>query len=95
MRGLVLTLRNWYVLILLARVIIDYVMAFNRQWRPHGIVLILVDLVLRLTDPPLRLLRKIVPPLRIGGAAIDFSFIVLMVVLQFLVVPILLSILPA
>lgn len=66
-----------YVWVLIARIIIDYVMMFSRTWRPQGPVLLLVDVVFRLTDPPLHFLRRFIPPLRIGSVALDLSFLAL------------------
>lgn len=66
-----------YFLILLVRVVLDWVQVFARQWRPRGPVLVLANLVYALTDPPLRLIRQRVPMARLGGVGIDLSFLVL------------------
>ena len=66
-----------YFLILLVRVVLDWVQVFARQWRPRGLVLVLANLVYALTDPPLRLIRRSVPMARLGGVGIDLSFLVL------------------
>lgn len=73
-----LSLALWlYLLVLLGRIIIDWVQVFARDWRPRGVVLVLCELVYTLTDPPLKLLRRFIPPLRLGRVQIDLSFIVL------------------
>ncbi|MBD9699715.1 YggT family protein [Flavimobilis sp. GY10621] len=78
---LVLTLLRlvlWlYLLVLLGRVVIDWIQVFARDWRPRGAVLVLCELIFTLTDPPLKLLRRFIPPLRLGRVQIDLSFIVL------------------
>ena len=66
-----------YLLVLFARVIVDWVRLFARDWVPRGIVLVLVEFLYTVTDPPLRLLRRFIPPLRIGGIALDLAFLVL------------------
>ncbi len=66
-----------YFLILLVRVVLDWVQVFARQWRPRGLILVLANLVYALTDPPLRLIRRRVPMARLGGVGIDLSFLVL------------------
>ena len=66
-----------YFLVLLVRVVLDWVQVFARQWRPQGLVLVLANLVYALTDPPLRLIRQKVPMARLGGVGIDLSFLVL------------------
>ena len=66
-----------YFLVLLVRVVLDWIQVFARQWRPQGIVLVLANLVYALTDPPLRVIRQRVPMARLGGVGIDLSFLVL------------------
>lgn len=63
-----------YVFVLLARLIIDWIPFFNREWRPKGAGLIAAELVYTVTDPPIRLFRRFIPPLRVGAIAIDFGF---------------------
>ena len=52
---------------------------FSRNWRPKGPVLLLAEASYSLTDKPLRSVRRVIPPLRLGGAAIDFGWAILMV----------------
>ena len=94
LRNAVWFLVNLYLYILIGRVIIDMVMSFNRSWRPTGVLVALVDLVFALTDPPLRLLRRLIPPLRLGAVSLDLSFLVLLLGIQILA-PILVAMLPA
>ena len=83
--GLLLAqLLNLYVYVLIGRIIIDYVMMFSRSWQPKGFTLALVDTVFRLTDPPLRFLRRFIPPLRLGSVSLDLSFLVLIFGVQIL-----------
>ncbi len=63
-----------YVIVLLVRLILEYIPIFNREWRPRGAGLVMAELVYTVTDPPIRLLRRVIPPLRIGPVAIDFAF---------------------
>lgn len=74
-----------YFLILMARFVIDIVQMLSREWQPHGIVLVFAEFVYSLTDPPLRLLRKLIPPLRLGGVALDLAFLVLVIAIQVLI----------
>lgn len=71
-----------YFVILLARFVIDLVQILSREWRPTGPVLVICEAIFTLTDPPLKALRKIIPPLRVGGIALDLSFLVLVILLQ-------------
>jgi YggT family protein len=70
-----------YLLILIGRLIFSWIQAFSRDWTPHGILLVLAEFVYTATDPPLRLLRRYIPTVRLGSVAIDLSFIVLFFVL--------------
>ncbi|RRD29403.1 YggT family protein [Actinomyces bowdenii] len=66
-----------YVLVLLIRVVLEWVQLFARQWRPTGAVLVVANLIYALTDPPLKWIRRAVPMVRMGGLGIDLSFLVL------------------
>lgn len=66
-----------YFLVILIRVVLDWVQVFARQWRPTGVVLVAANAVYALTDPPLKWIRKAVPVLRMGAVGIDLSFLVL------------------
>ena len=73
---------NLYMMVLFARVILDWVQFFARGWRPSGILLVLANVLYALTDPPIRWIGRYVPPLRVGGGmAIDVGFMVLFLVL--------------
>ncbi len=73
------TLTYIAIALLLFRAVISWVMAFARDWRPSGLMVVLLEVVFTVTDPPLRLLRRFIPLLRVGNAAIDLGFIVLLV----------------
>ena len=70
-----------YLLILIVRLIISWIQAFSRDWSPSGIVLVVAEGVYTATDPPLRLLRRYIPNLRLGNVALDLSFMVLFLVI--------------
>jgi YggT family protein len=84
--GIVVGVLQIFILLLIFNLIITWVMIFARDWEPKGVVLVLVEGVFAVTDPPLKLLRRFIPPLRIGGAAIDIAFIVLFIVVELLIV---------
>ena len=84
--GDVLSTILWiYLLLLIARVVIDLVMMLSRDWQPSGFVLVIVEAIYTVTDPPLNLIRKVIPPLKIGGVGLDLSFLVLFIVIQVLI----------
>ncbi len=68
-----------------ARFILDLVRAFARQWRPRGLGLVLAEAVFAVTDPPIKAVRRVIPPLRIGGAALDFAWSIVMLVVIILI----------
>lgn len=70
-------LLSFYFLVLIVRLILDWVQVFSRDWRPSGVMLIVAETVYSLTDPPIRFLRGFIPPLRLGGVALDLAFLVL------------------
>ena len=61
------------------RFVMDWVQVFSRSWRPRGPVLLLAEVSYSLTDRPLRTVRRVIPPLRLGGAAIDLGWSLLMI----------------
>jgi YggT family protein len=61
-----------------ARFILDLARMFARRWRPRGLVLVLAEAVYTVTDPPIKLVRRVIPPIRIGGAALDFAWSIVM-----------------
>lgn len=63
-----------YIFVLFARLILEYIPLFNREWRPKGAGLIAAELVYTVTDPPIRMFRRFIPPLRIGTLSLDFGF---------------------
>lgn len=74
----VLYLLVWlFLIVLVARFVLDLVQVFARDWRPRGVVLVFAELVYTLTDPPLRALRRVIPPLNLGGLRLDLAFLVL------------------
>jgi YggT family protein len=77
-----------FFIVLVGRLIFDWIQVFARDWRPAGVVLVVAEGVYSATDPPLKALRRVLPPLRIGQVQLDLAFIVL-----FLIVTILLAVL--
>jgi YggT family protein len=69
-----------YLLLLIGRLILSWIQSFSRDWSPTGIVLVLAEVIFTATDPPLRLLRRCIPSVRLGTVALDLSFMVLFLV---------------
>lgn len=73
-----------FLVLLLFRLIMEYVFMFARSYRPAGPVAVALEVCYTVTDPPLKALRRVIPPLRVGRVSIDLSFIVLFFVVQIL-----------
>jgi YggT family protein len=74
-----------FIALLFVRFIIDWVMVFARSWRPSGLAAAVLELAYSATDPPLRALRRVIPPLRLGSFALDIAFILLFIVCYVLI----------
>ena len=80
--GLLSTLIWLFLLLLIARLIIGLIMMFARDLQPSGPLVVVFESVMTVTDPPLKALRRIIPPLRIGQVSLDLAFLVLFIALQ-------------
>ncbi len=67
-----------YFFALWARFILDLVQAFSARWRPRGVVLVVAETAYTVTDPAIKAVRRVLPPLRVGGFALDFGFTIVM-----------------
>lgn len=78
--GNILAYGAWlYTLVLLARAILSWVRLFAPRWMPPPFLLVVFDWIYRLTDPPLRLIGRYVPPLRLGNVGLDVGFMIVFV----------------
>ncbi|MDQ1484146.1 MAG: YggT family protein [Actinomycetota bacterium] len=68
---------NLFFAALICRLILDWIQVLARQWRPRGPVLVFSEAICTVTDPPLRSLRRVIPPLSLGGIRLDLAFLVL------------------
>ena len=73
-----------YWLLFIVRLVFDFVQIFARSWRPQGPLLVIAEAVYSVTDPPLRLVRRVVPPLRLGRVQFDLAFLIVLIALQIL-----------
>jgi YggT family protein len=70
-----------FFLVLLARFVLSAVLQYGRRWQPGRSASAALETVWTVTDPPLKALRRVIPPLRIGNVSLDLAFIVLLVIL--------------
>ncbi|MEU4089391.1 YggT family protein [Streptomyces aureus] len=74
-----------FLIVLIFRLVMDYVFQFARSWQPGKPMVVVLEATYTVTDPPLKLLRRFIPPLRLGGVALDLSFFVLMIIVFILI----------
>jgi YggT family protein len=73
-----------FLILLIARIVMETVFMFARSYEPKGIALVLLEIVFSVTDPPVKALRRLIPPLRLGQISLDLSVIVLFVLIYVL-----------
>ncbi|WP_066285758.1 YggT family protein [Arthrobacter sp. B6] len=77
--GLVYIALLMFLVALIVRLVFDWVQMFAREWRPRGPALVVAHAVYSITDPPLKVLRRIIPPLKLGGISLDLGFLILFI----------------
>ncbi len=78
--GSIIEIVLWvFIALLWIRFVVDWVQIFARAWVPRGVMLLLLEAVYSATDPPIKALRRVIPPLRIGSISLDLSFLIVMV----------------
>ena len=80
--GVLFIVLEVFFVILLARFVFDWVFVLARNWRPSGPIVFLLEAIYTVTDPPLKALRRVIPPLRIGQVSLDLAFLILFILLQ-------------
>ncbi|GAA3418612.1 hypothetical protein GCM10022140_24570 [Rhodococcus aetherivorans] len=71
-------------LLLIGRIIVEFIRTFARDWKPTGFVVVVLEAIFTVTDPPVKLLRRLIPPLNLGGVRLDLSIMVLLFIVYFL-----------
>jgi YggT family protein len=72
-----------FFIALICRLVLDWIQVLAREWRPRGPILFLAEVVYTVTDPPLKFLRRLIPPLSLGGIRLDLAFLVLILGVSF------------
>lgn len=81
--GQALSVVLWlFFIALLARLVFDWVFLLARSWEPKGPVVLVLEATYSVTDPPLKALRRVIPPLRLGSISLDLAFLVLIIAVQ-------------
>ena len=69
----------FFLALLWTRFVVDWVQVFARSWTPRGPMLVVLEVVYSVTDPPIKALRRVIPPLRLGTFVLDLSFLLVLV----------------
>ena len=75
-----------FLALMFIRFIVDWVQVFARSWSPTGVVLVVLEIVYSITDPPIMFFRRFIPPLRLGSVALDLSFMIVLVICYLLLI---------
>lgn len=70
-------------LLLIFRLVIEFIRSLSHDWRPRGALVVILEIVLSLTDPAVKLLRRLIPPLNLGTVRFDLSLMLLLLVSWF------------
>ncbi len=65
-------------LLLIARVVVEFIRSFSRDWHPRGLTVVILEIILSVTDPPVNLMRRLIPQLTVGAVRFDLSIMVLL-----------------
>jgi YggT family protein len=82
--SLLLQILGLFKLALFARIIIDYIRMFKRDWRPSSFLSSIFEIIYSVPDPPMKFIQRFVPPLHVGSVALDLSFIVILIAISLL-----------
>ena len=75
--------------LLLGRIVVEMIASFSRSWTPKGVLAVVLEWLFTITDPPVKALRKVIKPVRLGQVSLDLSVLVLFIILMVLRVVIL------
>lgn len=67
-----------FFILMWARFIFDLTQSVSRSYRPKGALLVLAEVTYTTTDPPIKSIRRILPPIRLGAVALDFGWSIVM-----------------
>ena len=82
--GILLILVQLFTYLLLARIVIEMIQSFSRSWQPGRAFSVVGKIIFTITDPPVKLLRRVIPPMPMGGVQLDVSVLVLFFILMIL-----------
>jgi len=73
-----------YFFALVGRLFVDLALSVNRGWRPKGLLLPIIEIIMTITDPAIKLVRRLIPPIRVGAIQFDLGWTALVFAIFFL-----------
>ena len=67
-----------------ARFVFDWLQVLNPGWRPRGAMVVVAEASYTITDPPIRAVRRVIPPLQLGSIRLDLAWTIVLIVLLIL-----------
>lgn len=74
---------NWFILGMLLWIVLSYIVTFGRLSWEHPVRRV-YDALSKIIEPVLKPIRAVIPPVRMGGAALDLSPLILILGLSLL-----------
>lgn len=66
------------------RFVFDWVQVLNPGFRPRGLVVLVAESSYTITDPPIKAVRRVIPPLQLGSIRLDLAWTIVLIVLLIL-----------
>lgn len=67
-----------------ARFVFDWMQVLNPGWRPRGAMVVLAEASYTITDPPIKAVRRVIPPIQLGSIRLDLAWTIVLIVLLIL-----------
>lgn len=67
-----------------ARFVFDWMQVLNPGWRPRGAIVVVAEMSYSITDPPIKAVRRVIPPLQLGSIRLDLAWTIVLIVVLIL-----------
>ncbi|MCW2622708.1 MAG: hypothetical protein JWL64_2310 [Frankiales bacterium] len=78
--SIIATLILIFLILLVVRFVFDWVLLLARNFHPTGPLVLFLEIVYSASDPPLKALRRLIPPIRVGQVSLDLGFFLLFII---------------
>lgn len=75
---------SFFILLMWVRAITQLIASLARGWHPRGIALFVAEVSFTITDPPIKLMRRLIPNIRIGSISLDIAWMLVLIVAMIL-----------